>query len=169
MNGSWFPVLQAGFLVLDVALRIPFRKRDPVRVGGLVNSEIDAEVVADLQAGAAAEVSKRLPLLLGHMVAVGYPRIGNCLPPGLAADGMLTCAPDAVPDVVVVVNGVRGLGAGTVRIVRSLANAQQARVEQPFSAFACTSSRIASRFHTGPSRAGSWPASSSTANIRRCS
>jgi hypothetical protein len=71
--------------------------------------------VTCLKAGAAAEVRERLPFLLGHVVAVGDPRVGDGLPPGPAADRMLVRAADAVPDVVVVADGVRGLLPAAVR------------------------------------------------------
>jgi hypothetical protein len=57
-------------VLLNVPVGVFISQRNPVRVGGLVGGELDAEVMTDLRAGVAAEVRQGLPFLLSHAIAL---------------------------------------------------------------------------------------------------
>lgn len=114
----------------DVAGGILVFHRHPADVGGLVDGELDAQLMPGWQARVAAEVGQRLTFLLAHVVAVRDPAIGDVPPPFEAPYPVPAGPPDTVPDVVMVADGVFRLVLGVVRAAGPRADIQQARVEQ---------------------------------------
>src|SRR3954447_552393 len=95
--------------LLDVGLRVLVPDGDACVVPGLEGQELHRDLVPGLQVRVVPEVEQVLPLLLGHVVVVGLPRIPHGGPPLLAARLVPARRPNAVADLVVVLDRVLDL------------------------------------------------------------
>jgi hypothetical protein len=98
----------------------------------LVADELHGDPVPDLETGVQPEVREVLALLLGHVVVVGDPAVGDRLPPAVAAGRVPLRAADALPDLVVVLDRVLDLLLCAVRVGGAGPEPGQDRVEVPF-------------------------------------